>query len=454
MSRRTADPDAERTVIATLLQYPAAGAVAEVGATLKPADFSHASHAHLWRTMQAIDARGAFVDVEAVLAAVVADQGVGKWTPGEVLSLVHMDGVVPESIPGAIARIHEAAKMRRLRDAALATLERIETTADTADEIRVFAEGQVLDAAVREGGKGLVHWAEGLDGVAEAIRTRADNPEASNAVPTGLVDLDRKLGGGLRPGELWIIAGRPAMGKSLVGMQIGIEAAKRGVGVAVFSLEMGQEQLCERAIVAEGRLDAGRVRTGDIEAATDWRRVVSANEDLRGLPLWIDDAPNQTVPEIRSKLRRLKTQHPDLGACIVDYLQLVSGTAGPKQSRQEVVSEVARSLYAVGKELGLRMVGLAQLNRGLEARSDKRPMVSDLRESGEIEQAANGIALLYRDEVYNEESADRGVMEVIIGKQRGGETGAVRVAFIGKQQRVDNLAGPTIAEEYGRGGYV
>ena len=275
-----------------------------------------------------------------------------------------------------------------------------------------------------------------------------EKKEPITGVGTGYVDLDQ-MTAGFQPGDLIIIAARPSMGKTTLALNIASHAsaeAKERVPSVIFSLEMGKEQLVMRFLSSLARVDAGRMRTGNF-LDTDWPRMQRAADTLYKSQIFIDDTPAISVLELRAKARRLKSEH-NLGLVIVDYLQLMRGGANP-ESRQQEISEISRSLKALAKELHLPVVALSQLNRGLESRSDKRPMMSDLRESGAIEQDADVIMFVYREAVYCEHcrkkdgscTADHErSAEIIIGKQRNGPIGTVELAFFGEHTRFENLA--------------
>ncbi len=279
----------------------------------------------------------------------------------------------------------------------------------------------------------------------EEITKAAERKERITGLTSGFERLDDYTAG-MHPGDLIIVAGRPAMGKTSFALNIGVNAcAAKRVAVAVFSLEMPKEQLVRRMLCSEARIDASRLRTGKL-TREDWPPLAQAAGYLSELPFWIDDTPGLTIMELRAKSRRLASESGGLGLIVVDYLQLMR--AGTRtDSREQEISEISRSLKGLAKELGIPVIALSQLNRAVETRGtkDKRPQLSDLRESGAIEQDADTILFIYRDEVYNRDSLDRGIAEVIIGKQRSGPTGTVRVRFFNEHTRFDNLA----AEEYG-----
>lgn len=257
-------------------------------------------------------------------------------------------------------------------------------------------------------------------------------------IPTGFVDLDR-MTSGLQPGDLVIVAGRPSMGKTSFSMNIAEYAAiDHGLPVAVFSMEMGAVQLAMRMLGSVGMLDQHRMRTGKLRA-DDWPRVTHAVQKMQDAQIYIDETPGLTAIELRARARRLARQCGKLGLIVIDYIQLMSAN-GAGENRATEISEISRSLKSLAKELECPVIALSQLNRSLEQRPNKRPIMSDLRESGAIEQDADVILFIYRDEVYNPDSPDKGTAEIIIGKQRNGPIGTVRLTFQGESTRFLNFA--------------
>lgn len=307
-------------------------------------------------------------------------------------------------------------------------------------ELLDFAETKVFAIAEQTGGNGGPESIKSiLVKAVEKIDTLYHNGDAITGLATGLADLD-ELTSGLQPSDLIIVAGRPSMGKTTLVMNMAEHAAiKSGKPVLVFSMEMPSDSLAMRMMSSLGRIDQHRIRTGKLDD-DDWPRVTSAVHMLSEAPLFIDDTPALSPAEMRARSRRLAKEHGQLGLVVVDYLQLMQVPGFKGDNRTAEISEISRSLKSLAKELEVPVVALSQLNRSLEQRHDKRPVMSDLRESGAIEQDADLICFIYRDEVYNDDSPDKGVAEIIIAKQRNGPIGKVRVAFLGKYTRFEDLA--------------
>lgn len=314
---------------------------------------------------------------------------------------------------------------------------------DTAER-RVF---EIAEKGAKRGG-GFIQVKDVLSKVVDKIDTLFEQDSGITGLPTGFIDFDDQTSG-LQPADLVIIAGRPSMGKTTFAMNIAENAAIHSKQpVAVFSMEMPADSLAMRMLSSLGRIDQHRLRTGRLND-DDWPRLTSAIALLNEAPLFIDDTGGLTPSELRARARRLKREH-GLSLIIVDYLQLMSGSANGRQAenRTNEISEISRSLKALAKELNVPVIALSQLNRSLEQRPNKRPVMSDLRESGAIEQDADIIVFIYRDEVYNEDSAEKGKAEIIISKQRNGPIGTVALTFQGKYTRFENFA-PAYYQDYG-----
>ncbi len=318
----------------------------------------------------------------------------------------------------------------------------------SSDEILDLAEKQVFDIAesgarARSGYTGLTTL---LKKTVDRIEKLYQNPSAYTGIPTGFTDFDNKTSG-LQNADLIIIAGRPSMGKTTFAMNIVEHAAiKHKVPVAVFSMEMPGESLVMRMLSSLGRIDQHKIRTGQLDDA-DWPRLASAMGILNNANIFIDDTAGLNPMEIRARARRIKRDHGSLGLIVIDYLQLMQ-TQGGSENRATEISEISRGLKALAKEMDVPVIALSQLNRGLEQRPNKRPIMSDLRESGAIEQDADLIVFIYRDEVYNEESPDKGTAEIIIGKQRNGPIGMSRLTFIGQYTKFENFIADGAYEDY------
>tara|TARA_R110002072_G_scaffold14582_9_gene60224 strand:+ start:34714 stop:36117 length:1404 start_codon:yes stop_codon:yes gene_type:complete len=309
----------------------------------------------------------------------------------------------------------------------------------SSEQILEFAEQTVFEIAENEN-RGRKSYQEIKEYLKEALNRvdelfHKDSP--ITGIATGYEDLDIKTAGFQRS-DLIIVAGRPSMGKTAFAVNIAENAAIKGQhSVAIFSMEMPGEQLAMRMMSSLGRIDQHKVRTGKLDD-DDWPRLTSAVGMLQETRMFIDDTPALTPAELRARCRRISREH-GLDLVVVDYLQLMQ-VAGTNENRATEISEISRSLKAMAKELKVPVIALSQLNRSLESRTDRRPVMSDLRESGAIEQDADVILFIYRDEVYDEDSNDKGTAEIIIGKQRNGPIGKVRLSFLGQFTRFENLA--------------
>ena len=306
-------------------------------------------------------------------------------------------------------------------------------------EQRVF---RIAESGAR-GRKGFVAMRAAVKEAFQILHQRYESKGSVTGLATGFADLD-ELTAGLQPSDLIIVAARPSMGKTALAVNMAEHAAlKSRKAVAIFSMEMSASQLAFRLISSLGRINQQHLRTGDIQEE-EWPRVTSAITLLSDAKIFIDDTPALSPGELRARARRLKREH-DLGLIVIDYLQLMA-VPGNKENRATEISEISRGLKALAKELNIPVIALSQLNRSLEQRTDKRPVMADLRESGAIEQDADVIIFIYRDEYYNQDSPDKGQAEIIIGKQRNGPTGTIKLTFLGQYTKFENYSSADVSD--------
>ena len=308
---------------------------------------------------------------------------------------------------------------------------------ENVDSIMDMAEKKVFDLAQKKNTKGYSSIKDVLVESFTKLEELYNQKGNVTGISTGFIDLDNKTAG-LHNSDLIILAARPAMGKSAFAINLATNAAvKSNVPVVIFNLEMSKEQVGNRILCSEAMVDSNKVRTGQIEDE-DWMKLANTLGSLSEAPIYIDDTPGISIMEIRAKCRKLKLEK-DIGLIVIDYLQLIQGSGKKNASREQEISEISRSLKILAKELDVPVIALSQLSRGAEKREDKRPMLSDLRESGAIEQDADIVIFLYRDDYYNEDSEKKNIAEVIIAKHRGGSTGTVDLAWMGNYTKFANL---------------
>jgi replicative DNA helicase len=441
--------EAEQSVLGgLLLDNQAWDRIADV---LRIEDFYRYDHRIIFEHILKLIDRSRPADVITVFEAM---QTSGKAE--EVGGLAYLNSVA-QNTPSA-ANIRRYAEIVRDR----AVLRRLVTVSDEIATTALNPQGRdtksILDEAeskifqiAEEGARGATGFQDLQPVLAKVVERidelyHRDSQNDITGIPTGFVDLDGKTSG-LQAGDLIIVAGRPSMGKTAFSLNIGeYVAIEEGLPVAVFSMEMAAQQLAMRMLGSVGKLDQHRLRTGRLQDE-DWPRLTYAVQKMQDAQLFIDETPALSSMELRARSRRLARQCGKLGLIIIDYLQLM-GAASAGENRATEISEISRSLKALAKELHCPVIALSQLNRGLEQRPNKRPIMSDLRESGAIEQDADLILFIYRDEVYNPDSPDKGTAEIIIGKQRNGPIGTVRVTFMGQYTRFDNFAGAQRGDDY------
>ena len=414
----------------------------KIGDLLREEDFYRADHRLIWKHIARLIEKGKPADVITVYEALDAEKKAEDAGGLSYLNALAQNTPSAANIRGYAQIVRDRSVLRKLL---IATDEigglvynrqgrEVRQILDEA-ESRVF---QIAEDGAR-GGKGFVELGPLLTQVRDRVQELHDmNSPDVTGVPTGFIDLDRKTSG-FQAGDLIIVAGRPSMGKTAFSLNIAEHVALEGGIVGVFSMEMGGTQLAMRMLGSIGRLDLHRLRTGKLDDA-EFSKFATALERLQDVKLHIDETPALTALELRARARRLHRVYGKLDLLVIDYLQLMSAT-GQGENRATEISEISRSLKALAKELNVPVVALSQLNRSLEQRTDKRPMMSDLRESGAIEQDADVILFIYRDEVYNPDNENnKGMAEVIIGKQRNGPIGRVELAFLGEYTKFENLA--------------
>ena len=413
-------------------------AIADAIEIVEAADFYKPGHQHTYEAITSLYSVGEPADTVTV-AEELARAGLLNGIGGAG-SLVGLQAGTPAATNAAkYARIvHEHALLRRLihvgSDIAEIGFSQPEDVTKAIDS----AETMVFNLSQGRAADSMAPIRELLDSNLDRLEQLYEQGDTITGTPTGFVDLDELLSG-LQPSNLVVVGARPAMGKTSFALGLVAHAAMQAERpVLFFSLEMSQLEISQRILCSEARVDASRVRNGRLNEE-DWSRISHGVGRLAEAPVWIDDNPNTTVMEIRAKARRLKSRVGDLSLVVVDYLQLMTGRTSA-ENRQVEVSEISRGLKILARELECPVIALSQLSRQLEQRQDKRPMLSDLRESGSIEQDADVVMFLYRDEVYDSDSADIGTAEVLVAKHRSGPTGMVRLAFLPHFTRFANMA--------------
>lgn len=400
------------------------------------ADFYKPSHGQIFGSITSLYAQGEPADAVTV-AEELRRAGTLEEVGGAAMLGSLQSNTPAISSAGRYARIvEENSLLRRLIGVAQEIAEIGYGLPEDVTNAIDQAEAMVFDVAQRRSADSIVSLHDLLGRSLDRLEELYDRGETITGVPTGYQDLDEHLSG-LQPSNLIVVGGRPSMGKTAFALGLAANAAMLGTPVLFFSLEMSHLEVAQRVLCAEARVDATRMRNGRLLEA-DWPKISNAIGRIGGAPLYIDDNPNATVMDIRAKARRMRARD-GLGLVVVDYLQLMSGRLGA-ENRQVEISEISRGLKILARELVIPVVALSQLSRGLESRADKRPMLADLRESGAIEQDADVVMFIYRDELYSPDSPDRGAAEIHIAKHRNGPTGAVQLAFVANYARFANMA--------------
>jgi len=418
--------EAEQAVIGAVLLQPEALITAME--RIRSEDFYSVAHQRIYEAMIELGESNQPVDL-ITLTAHLQDQGLLEEIGG-VSYLAKVANAVPTAanVDYYAQIVEEKSMLRRL----IRTATNIVTDGyANSEDVAVLlsdAEKKILEISNRRSSSGFISIRDVLMEVFEKVEFLYSNKGGTTGIPSGFVDLDR-MTAGFQRSDLVIVAARPSVGKTAfalnIAQNVGVRARET---VAIFSLEMSAAQLVQRMICAEANVDAQRMRTGHLEG-DDWEKLTMAIGALSEAQIFIDDTPGITVADIRAKCRRLKKEK-GLGMILIDYLQLIQGRGKAGENRQQEVSEISRTLKQIARELEVPVIALSQLSRGVEQRQDKRPMMSDLRESGSIEQDADIVSFLYRDDYYDKESEKKNIIEIIIAKQRNGPVGTVELVFL------------------------
>jgi replicative DNA helicase len=440
--------EAESSVLGGLLLDN--GAWDRMGDLLVDGDFYRHEHKLIYAAIGGLINASKPADVITVYEQL---QNLGK--ADDIGGLVYLNSLA-QYVPSAsnIRRYAEIVRERSILRKLVSASDEIATNAfnpqgKAVDKILDEAEQKIFN--IGEEGSRMKQGFQSMDALVVELLDRvtemAENPNDITGVRTGFNDFD-KMTSGLQPGDMIVLAARPSMGKTSLAINIAEHVAlEEGLPVAVFSMEMGAAQLAVRIVGSIGRIDQGHLRTGKL-SDEEWPRLTEAIEKLRTVSLHIDETPGLSTSELRANARRLARQYGRLGLIVVDYLQLMSTSSSGDENRATAVGEISRGLKMLAKELKCPVIALSQLSRGVESRTDKRPMMSDLRESGAIEQDADIIMFIYRDDYYNKESKEPGVAEVIISKHRNGPTGTIKLAFLKPITKFENLVGYSHNDEY------
>ncbi|MFB6264496.1 MAG: replicative DNA helicase [Bradymonadaceae bacterium] len=427
--------DAERSLLgAVMLDNDLLDTVAS---KVSPEDFYREAHRHVFQGM--IDLRERKEHIDAVTLGDHLSAEDKLEAVGGASFLTRLSNEVPSAANAEhyLEIVRKKSTLRRFLATAGELVEEGYSDVSDVDDFLDTAEQEIFTVTQEGVTKDYRSMKDVIKEAVDELETLYDRDERITGVPSGFVDLD-ELTGGWQESDLIIVAGRPGMGKTALSLNMAAHAAvERNVPTAFFSLEMSSKQLAIRMLCSEARVDQSNVRRG-ILSEKDWEKLLKATGEMNDADLFLDDTPALSIMEFRSKCRRLRAEE-DIGVVFIDYLQLMQAS-GDHDIREQEISEISRSLKGIAKELGIPVVALAQLNRGVESRSDKRPKLRDLRESGAIEQDADVISFIYRDEVYNDDVEEEGITEVILGKHRNGPVGTVELKFFKEHTRFENLS--------------
>ena len=429
--------EAEQAVLGAMLLKP--DAVTTAAEELSADDFYRETHRLIFEAMMELKERTEPVDLVTLTEQLKKADKLAKIGGIPALSLIANSVPTAANVHYHARIVHEKAQLRSLINAATEIASAAYESADEVEDIMDSAEKRILQVASGKRSKDFVPLQDILLDTLEQIDLRYNNKGSITGLPTGFTELDH-LTAGLQKSDLILVAARPSMGKTAFTLNIAAHVVLRAKEpVAFFSLEMSKEQLVQRLLCSEGRIDSQRLRVGELEEK-EWGDLIDTANRLSAAPLYIDDTTGITVMELRSKARRLKAEH-GLSLIVIDYLQLMQGRASKSgDNRQQEISEISRSLKALARELNVPVIALSQLSRSVESRQIKRPMLSDLRESGSLEQDADIVMFLYREDYYDPETENKNITEVIIAKHRNGPVDTVDLTFLKQFTKFGNLS--------------
>lgn len=429
------DIEAEQAILGSMLTD--ADSVADAIEVLKPDDFYREDNKYIFEAIMNLYNRGEPIDIITVKAELISLQKFEAVGGIEYLALLPDKVPLVSNAEKYISIVEEKSILRQLIKAANDIQSMGYEQNEEIDNIIDQSEKKIFDIMQGKNQKGYTPIKDVLVETFANLEKLYNQKEPITGVPTGFADLDYKTAG-LHKSDLILVAARPAMGKSAFALNMATYAAINSkVPVAIFNLEMSKSQLVNRMLCSEAMVDSNKIRTGKIDEE-DWMKLATALGPLSEAPIYIDDTPGISVAEIRAKCRKLKLEK-NIGLIVIDYLQLITGSGKKNASREQEISEISRSLKILAKELDVPVVALSQLSRAAEARQDHRPMLSDLRESGAIEQDADIVMFLYRDDYYNPDSDKKNIAEVILAKHRAGSTGTIELLWMGNYTKFANL---------------
>ncbi|MCH4891354.1 replicative DNA helicase [Acidaminobacter sp. JC074] len=428
------DMRAEQSVLGAMILDKEA--ILDIVEIIKADDFYRSAHSEIFDSIMTLYEKNAPVDMVTLGDELTRREALENVGGIEYLNDLTTAGIITTNAKYYAKIIEEKSMLRRLINASTEILEMGYST-ETAENVLEVAEKSIFDISQKKNRDGFSSIKEILIETYEAIEKAYESTESITGLSTGFRDLDFKTSG-LQRSDLILVAARPSMGKTAFSVNLcqNVATQNEGASVAIFSLEMAKAQLVQRMLATQAGVGLGKIRNGDL-TPEDWAKLASASAPLSEAKVYIDDTPGITIMEMRAKCRRLKMEQ-GLDMIMIDYLQLMSG-GGKQQSREQEISEISRGLKGIAREMDCPVIALSQLSRAPELRADHRPILSDLRESGAIEQDADIVMFLYRDEYYFNDSEKKGIGEVIIAKQRNGETGTVELAWLGDLVKFVNL---------------